>query len=62
MPRITVNGVLLAYEIFGEGPPVVFTAGAWGGLQPSLCAFLGRMSSKYRILIYALLDRLRDAI
>jgi hypothetical protein len=29
MPRVTVNGVSLAYEVLGRGPPIVFTPPAF---------------------------------
>ena len=29
MPHINVNGVTLAYEVFGEGSPMVWTPGGW---------------------------------
>ena len=31
MPRIHVNDVTLAYEVLGEGPPMVWTPGGWFG-------------------------------
>lgn len=52
MPEITVNGVSIAYEIFGTGPPVVLTPGGWAGRQRSICTLMGRLSRRFRVLIY----------
>ena len=54
MPKITVNGVSLAYEIVGEnGPPVIFQDTVFAR-NPFSYFFAGRMSSSCRVL---LLDR-----
>ena len=54
MPKITVNGVSLAYEIVGEnGPPVLFQDTVLPR-NPFSYFFAGRMSSSCRVL---LLDR-----
>ncbi|MDO8616813.1 MAG: adenylate/guanylate cyclase domain-containing protein [Dehalococcoidia bacterium] len=43
-PRIqyakTSDGVSIAYAVFGEGPPIVFPAGAWGDIHLYLSAGL----------------------
>ena len=54
MPKITANGISLAYEIYGDGPPVVWTS---GGRSPGIkqevsIAYFGRLTEKYRVLIY----------
>ena len=52
MPNITVNGVMLAYEVFGKGRPVVWSTHGW--LPRDNLAYLaaGRLSAHYRVLIW----------
>lgn len=52
MPTITVNGVNLAYEVFGNGIPIVFTPGGLGTPKESMRWVAGRMSLEYTTLIY----------
>jgi len=52
MPKITVNGVSLAYEILGKGPPVVFTDGGVDVPKETMRWLAGRMSLGYKALVY----------
>jgi pimeloyl-ACP methyl ester carboxylesterase len=52
MPKIPVNGVEIAYEIFGQGPPLVWTPGGWLPRKKFTYLFAGRFSSRYRVLIW----------
>jgi pimeloyl-ACP methyl ester carboxylesterase len=52
MPKIEVNGVTLAYELFGQGPPVVWTPAGWfPRIEPSYL-LAGRLSANYRVLLW----------
>jgi pimeloyl-ACP methyl ester carboxylesterase len=52
MPKIHVNNVTLAYELLGQGPPVIWTPGGW--FPRNACAYLyaGRLSASSRVLIW----------
>jgi pimeloyl-ACP methyl ester carboxylesterase len=52
MPKISVNGVNLAYEILGKGSPVVFTPGGFDVPKETSRWLAGRMSLGYRALVY----------
>lgn len=51
MPKITINGANLEYEVLGHGSPVVFTPGGWLDMEiPRQLAT--QLSSRYQVLIY----------
>jgi hypothetical protein len=52
MPKIKVNGVSIACEVAGKGPPVVWTPGGWFPRNPSTYVFAGRFSAHYRVLTW----------
>ena len=52
MPKITVNGVTLAYELFGKGPPVVWTPWGWAPRNNFSYLVAGRLSANYRVLLW----------
>ena len=52
MPEITVNGVTLAYEVFGKGPPVVWSTHGWFPRDNLAYLVAGRLSAHYRVLIW----------
>jgi len=52
MPTINVNGVTLAYEVFGDGPPVVWTGAGWFPRDKLAYLVAGRLSAHYRVLIW----------
>jgi pimeloyl-ACP methyl ester carboxylesterase len=52
MPKISVNGVTLAYELFGEGPPVVWTPSGWLPRSDFSYLVAGRLSANYRVLLW----------
>lgn len=52
MPKIMVNGISIAYEILGEGPPIVFTPGGFYTPKESMRWIAGRMSLVNQTLIY----------
>ena len=52
MPRINVNGVNLAYEIFGEGPPIVWTPGGWSPRDDFVYLHAKRLSPNYKVLLW----------
>ena len=52
MPKIRVNGVTLAYELFGEGPPVVWTPSGWSPRNNFSYLVAGRLSANYRVLLW----------
>lgn len=54
MPRISVNGATIAYEIHGEkGPPVVFTCGGWSGMKKeSAQKSIEELSANCRLMIW----------
>lgn len=51
-PEITVNGVRIAYEIIGDGPPLVWTPGGFFPRTNECYLVAGRLSKKYRVLIW----------
>lgn len=52
MPKINVNGVTLAYEVFGEGSPFVWTPGGWLPREEGAYFLAGRLSANYKVLIW----------
>ena len=52
MSKITVNGVSIAYEVAGKGPPVVWTPGGWFPRCSATYVFAGRFSAHYRVLTW----------
>ncbi len=52
MSKIKVNGVSIAYEVAGEGSPIVWTPGGWGPRDPFTYVFAGRLSANYRVLTW----------
>lgn len=52
MSKIKVNGVSIAYEVAGEGPPIVWTPGGWGPRNPFTYVFAGRFSANYQVLTW----------
>lgn len=52
MPRIKVNDVTLAYEVFGEGTPMVWTPGGWFARDPWVYLNAGRFCANCRVLIW----------
>jgi pimeloyl-ACP methyl ester carboxylesterase len=52
MPEITVNGITLAYELFGKGPPVVWTPWGWSPRNDFSYLAAGRLSANYRVLLW----------
>ena len=52
MPKIKVNGVSIAYEVAGEGPPIVWTPGGWIPREPFTYVFAGRLSASHKVLTW----------
>ena len=52
MPKIHVNGITLAYEVFGQGTPIVWTPVAWFPRDNVSYFHAGRLSLSYRVLIW----------
>lgn len=52
MAKIEVNGVSIAYEVAGEGPPIVWTGGGWFPRNPFTFVFAGRFSANYKVLTW----------
>ena len=52
MSKVVVNGVSIAYEVAGEGSPIVWTPGAWGPRGPFTYVFAGRFSANYQVLTW----------
>jgi len=52
MPNITVNGVTLAYQVFGSGPSVVWSTHGWFPRDNLAYLVAGRLSANYRVLIW----------
>ena len=52
MPKIEINGVNIAYELAGEGPPLVWTPGGRTPRKPITYAIAGRFSSNYKVLTW----------
>ncbi len=52
MPSIAVNGVTLAYEVFGSGPTVVWSTHGWFPRDDLAYLVAGRLSAHYRVLLW----------
>ncbi len=52
MPKIEVNGVEIAYELIGNGSPLVFTPGGWEPREPAVYLVAGRLSAHHRVLLW----------
>ena len=52
MPNVTVNGVSLAYEVFGKGQPIVWTTQGWFPRDSLAYLVAGRLSERYRVLLW----------
>ena len=52
MPKLSVNGVNLAYEVSGEGPPVAITPPGLGGNTDVMRVLAEQMASGHRVLVY----------
>ena len=52
MPTIEVNGVNIAYEVAGRGPPLVWTGGGRHPRSASTYSFAGRFSINYKVLTW----------
>lgn len=51
MPKMSVNGATLAYEVLGEGPPVVLTPTAWNGME-YMRPVAEALAPQYQVLVY----------
>lgn len=52
MPKLRVNQVTLAYEIVGEGPPIVWTPGGWLPRDEWSYLHAGALADEYSILLW----------
>lgn len=52
MPTITVNGASIVYEVFGEGPLLVWTEGGRFGRNELSYLVAGHFSRQYSVLIW----------
>ncbi|MBX3015869.1 MAG: alpha/beta hydrolase [Caldilineaceae bacterium] len=52
MPTITVNGVTLAYECLGNGPPIVWTPGGWLPRDEWSYFNAGCLAADYTVLLW----------
>ena len=52
MPRITVNGASIAYDLFGSGPLLVWNSGGRQGRSEFNYLIAGRLSTHYSVLIW----------
>ena len=52
MPKSMINGINIAFEILGKGPPIVFTPGGLYTSKESMRWVAGRMSLENKTLIY----------
>lgn len=52
MPRLSVNGVTIAYEILGSGTPVVITPGAWVPREPWAYVHAGGLSEHHAVILW----------
>ena len=52
MPEMNVNGVTLAYEVYGKGPSVVWSTQGGGARDKLAYLIAGRLSANYRVLIW----------
>lgn len=51
MPKAAVNGIELAYEVYGEGPPLVLAHG-WAASKEMWAGQIGAFSEHYRVIVY----------
>ena len=52
MSKIKVNGVSIAYEVAGKGPPIVWTSGVWNPRDAWTYVFAGQFSANYQVLTW----------
>jgi pimeloyl-ACP methyl ester carboxylesterase len=52
MPKISVNGVKLAYEVWGQGTPVVLTPQGWFPRNVFTYVMAGRLSAHHQVLLW----------
>lgn len=52
MPKRFVNDTNIMYEAYGKGETVVYLQSVLGGINPGAYYFAGRMSKKFRVIIW----------
>jgi pimeloyl-ACP methyl ester carboxylesterase len=52
MPHININGVTIAYEVFGEGSPMVWTPGGWFPRDNWVYLNAGCLSSQHTVVLW----------
>ncbi len=52
MPKIQVNDITFAYEVFGQGTPIVWTPGGWFPRNPWVYVMAARLSVNYQALVW----------
>jgi len=52
MPKINVKSIDIVYEAFGKGTTVFWLQSPWGGRNPGAYYVAGRLSNKYRTIIW----------
>lgn len=52
MPSTTVNGVSIAYQVFGSGPPLVWTEGGRFGRNEYSYLVAGHFARRYSVLLW----------
>jgi len=52
MPSVEVNGVNVAYEIVGEGTPLIWSPGGWDGIDAAFPVAEAFAARGYRVLIW----------
>jgi pimeloyl-ACP methyl ester carboxylesterase len=52
MPKIKVRDITLAYEVWGQGTPVVYTPQGWFPRNVFSYIFAGRLSARYTVLLW----------
>jgi 2-hydroxy-6-oxonona-2,4-dienedioate hydrolase len=52
MATIEVNGGTIAYELFGEGPPLIWNSGGRQGRSDNSYLLAGHFSDRYSVLIW----------
>lgn len=52
MPRMNVNNVTLAYEVLGDGSPIVWTPGAWFPRDNWVYLNAGCLAADYKVLLW----------
>lgn len=52
MSEIKANGITLAYELFGDGPPVIITPGGFGAGRSVSRLLAKKLSEAFTVLIY----------